>query len=216
MAARSSAPRRPAAPADDAWRAIESSGLVVAGCDEAGRGPLAGDVVAAAVILDPRRPIEGLADSKKLTERARTRLFEEIRAKAAAVGVGRASPQEIDDINILQASLLAMSRAVAALAPAPAFVLVDGNRCPAWRYECLAVVKGDEKVASISAASIVAKVVRDRELGELDARYPDYGFAQHKGYPTAKHLDALQRFGPTPAHRRSFGPVRRALLDCDD
>ena len=189
------------------WESVEVAPEKAAGCDEAGRGPLAGNVIAAAVILDPREPITGLADSKKLSHKQRESLYETILSKALGVGIGSASPQEIDEINILQASLLAMTRAVDALPTKPEFVFVDGNRCPRWSFPSLAVVKGDAKVASISAASIVAKVVRDRELQLLDEQYPDYGFAQHKGYPTAAHFTALERFGVTPVHRLSFAPV---------
>lgn len=193
------------------WQKIDTQGLLVAGCDEAGRGPLAGPVVAGAVILDPTRPILGLADSKKLSEAKREALYEKILANSIAVGVGRASAAEIDEINILQASMLAMKRAVDALEHAPDFVFVDGNRCPSWGYDCLAVVKGDSKIACISAASIVAKVLRDREMKELDGQYPGYGFAQHKGYPSKAHLEALERLGATTVHRQSFGPVSRVL-----
>jgi ribonuclease HII len=184
----------------------------VAGVDEAGRGPLAGPVVAAAVILDPAHPIAGLADSKALSPRRRERLAAEIRACALAWGVGRAEVAEIDQLNILQATLLAMRRAVAALDPAPDHVLVDGNRCPAFACAAEAVIGGDRSVAAISAASIVAKVHRDALMVELDQAFPAYGFAVHKGYPTAEHLRALQAWGPCPAHRRSFAPVRRLLL----
>ncbi len=185
------------------------SGHLLAGVDEVGRGPLAGDVVAAAVILDPRRPIVGLADSKKLSEKRRESLFVEIQEKALAWSVARASVEEIDCLNILQASLLAMKRAVETLHLQPEHVLVDGNRLPRWRYRAEAVVKGDDRVPAIAAASILAKVIRDRELVELDARYPGYGLAGHKGYPTATHLAALRRLGVTPIHRRSFGPVKK-------
>ncbi len=183
----------------------------VAGVDEVGRGPLAGPVVAAAVILDPERPIEGLADSKVLSAAKRECLAEEIRQRALAWGVGRAEVEEIDRINILQASLLAMQRAIAALSVAPQFALIDGNRCPSLPCPAEAVIKGDARVASISAASILAKVVRDRELVELDARYPGYGLAKHKGYPSKQHLEALASLGVTPVHRRSYAPVRRLL-----
>jgi ribonuclease HII len=189
------------------WESIAVAPEKTAGCDEAGRGPLAGNVIAAAVILDPRKPITGLADSKKLSHKQRESLYETILSKALGVGIGSASPQEIDDINILQASLLAMTRAVESLPTKPEFVFVDGNRCPRWSFPSLAVVKGDAKVASISAASIVAKVVRDRELLLLDEQYPGYGFAQHKGYPTAAHFAALESLGATPVHRLSFAPV---------
>lgn len=182
-----------------------------AGTDEVGRGPLAGDVVAAAVILDPENPVAGLRDSKKLTARRRDQLFDEILHKASAAAVARASVEEIDRINILQASLLAMHRAVDALGSPPAFVFVDGNRCPRWPYPSRAVVKGDSLVPAIAAASILAKVTRDREMLALDSVYPGYGFAQHKGYPTAFHLDALRKLGPCPVHRRSYAPVADVL-----
>lgn len=185
---------------------------LVAGVDEVGRGPLAGDVVAAAVILDPARPIAGLNDSKKLSEKTRERLFAEICENALGWSLGRASVVEVDEINILQASLLAMHRAVLALTPQPEYVLVDGNRLPRWGYRSEPVIRGDATVAAIAAASIIAKVTRDRELVELDARYPGYGFAEHKGYPTAAHLMALRERGATVIHRRSFAPVR-ALLE---
>jgi ribonuclease HII len=186
-------------------------GLLMAGCDEVGRGPLAGDVVAAAVILDPQRPIAGIADSKKLTEKKRDYLFDEIKEKALSFCVARASVAEIDSINILQASLLAMHRAVQGLHIQPEHVLVDGNKLPRWTYSAEAVVKGDSRVAAISAASILAKVTRDRELVEFDKLYPGYGLADHKGYPTKVHLDALMRLGVTPIHRVSFGPVKAQL-----
>lgn len=188
---------------------FEGPGL--AGVDEVGRGPLAGDVVAAAVILDPGQPIEGLRDSKKLTEVRREELAQVIRDKALAWSVARASVAEIDEINILQASLLAMHRAVAALDPQPEYVLVDGNRLPRWQYASEPVVKGDDRVPAIAAASILAKVQRDGELRALEEQYPGYGFAAHKGYPTASHLKALQELGVTPVHRRSFGPVKKLL-----
>jgi ribonuclease HII len=188
---------------------FEGPGL--AGVDEVGRGPLAGDVVAAAVILDPGQPIEGLRDSKKLTEVRREELAQVIREKALAWSVARASVAEIDEINILQASLLAMHRAVAALDPQPEYVLVDGNRLPRWQYASEPVVKGDDRVPAIAAASILAKVQRDGELRALEEQYPGYGFAAHKGYPTASHLKALQELGVTPVHRRSFGPVKKLL-----
>lgn len=185
--------------------------LLTAGVDEAGRGPLAGDVVAAAVILDPARPIAGLGDSKQLTQRRREQLFDEIRDHALAWAMGRANVAEIDTINILHASMLAMQRAVAALVPQPVRVLVDGNRLPNWDYTAQAIVKGDAKVAAIGAASILAKVERDRQMVLLEERYPGYGFARHKGYPTAMHRQALQSLGPCPEHRRSFRPVAEAL-----
>ena len=184
---------------------------LAAGTDEVGRGPLAGDVVAAAVILDPENPVAGLRDSKKLTARRRDQLFDEILRKASAAAVARASVEEIDRINILQASLLAMHRAVDALGSPPAFVFVDGNRCPRWPYPSRAVVKGDSLVPAIAAASILAKVTRDREMLALDSVYPGYGFAQHKVYPTALHLDALRKLGPCPVHRRSYAPVADVL-----
>jgi ribonuclease HII len=185
--------------------------LCIAGVDEVGRGPLAGDVVAAAVILDPASPIAGLADSKQLTASQREQLFPLIQQKARCWAVARASVEEIDSLNILQASLLAMTRAVQALTLQPEFVYVDGNRCPRWSYRSEAVVKGDSKIAAIAAASILAKVTRDRELVALDAVYPGYGLANHKGYPTREHLQALLALGVTPIHRRSFGPVAQAL-----
>jgi ribonuclease HII len=181
----------------------------VAGVDEAGRGPLAGPVIAAAVILDPLRPIAGLRDSKCLSPGRRERLYDEIVTRALAWAVGRAEAAEIDDINILQATLLAMQRAVNALQPGAEQVLVDGNRCPVLPCPARAIVKGDSRVPVISAASIVAKVSRDREMIELDACYPGYGLAQHKGYPSKAHLEALEVLGPSPQHRRSYAPVRR-------
>ncbi|QDX80499.1 ribonuclease HII [Denitratisoma sp. DHT3] len=187
---------------------------MICGVDEAGRGPLAGAVYAAAVILDPGRPIEGLADSKKLSERKRERLALEIREKARAFHVASASVEEIDRINILQASLLAMARAVSGLRVAPSEVLVDGNRCPSLTLPCRAIVGGDASVAEISAASILAKVARDAEMREMHGRYPQYGFDVHKGYPTAAHLAALNAHGASAIHRRSFGPVRRLLDAC--
>ncbi|TNF59313.1 MAG: ribonuclease HII [Burkholderiales bacterium] len=184
---------------------------LLAGVDEAGRGPLAGPVVAAAVILDDQAPIRGLADSKKLTELQRERLHDEIRAKALCCSVALASVEEIDGLNILQATLLAMRRAVQGLRLKPAKVLVDGNRLPALDVLAEAVVGGDARVAAISAASILAKVTRDRLLQDLHQRHPEYGFDRHKGYGTAQHLDALRRLGPLPEHRRSFAPVARLL-----
>ena len=188
-----------------------STSLLVAGVDEVGRGPLAGPVVTAAVILDPERPIEGLNDSKKLSEKRREALAELIKERALAWSLGRAEVEEIDRINILQATMLAMRRAVEGLDPAPDHAMVDGNRCPELPCTVEAVVKGDGTVAAISAASILAKVSRDREMVELDARYPGYGLAGHKGYPTKAHLEALERLGVTPIHRRSFGPVARLV-----
>ncbi len=187
-------------------------GNLLAGVDEAGRGPLAGEVVAAAVILDPNNPIEGLADSKKLSEKKREALFDEIKQKALSYAIASASVAEIDELNILHASMLAMSRAVAALQVAPEHALIDGNRipkeliCPAE-----AVVKGDARHQAISAASILAKVSRDRDIVAYGQEYPQYGFEKHKGYPTAVHLQALKDHGLTPLHRRSFGPVKRII-----
>lgn len=200
--------RRGTAPVQEEidWPELEAQ-CRVAGTDEVGRGPLAGDVVAAAVILDPAVPIEGLNDSKKLTESQRQILSRTIRQNSLAWAVGRASVAEIDRINILQASLLAMSRAVAALQLVPEFVYVDGNHCPKWSYQSQAVVKGDSRVAAIAAASIIAKTTRDKEMLELDSHYPNYGFASHKGYPTKAHLQALKVHGPCEIHRRSFAPV---------
>ncbi len=183
----------------------------VAGVDEVGRGPLAGPVVTAAVILDPARPIDGLADSKALTERRREALFDEIREKALCWALGRAEVEEIDALNILQATMLAMRRAVLALDPAPQHALIDGNRCPELPCSAEAIIKGDGTVAVISAASILAKVSRDREMVTLDAQYPGYGLAGHKGYPTRAHMAALAELGVTPIHRKSFAPVRRLL-----
>lgn len=184
---------------------------MICGVDEAGRGPLAGPVVAAAVILDPARPVAGLNDSKKLSAKRRVSLAAEIRSKALAWCVAEASVEEIDTINILQATLLAMRRAVAGLSITPSEVLVDGNRCPQLDIPVRAIVGGDALVAEISAASILAKTVRDAGLLELDARYPAYGFARHKGYGTVLHLAALREHGPCPEHRISFAPVRAAL-----
>ncbi len=184
---------------------------LIAGVDEAGRGPLAGPVVAAAVILDDMRPIAGLNDSKKLSAARREKLFDEIRAKALCCSIAQASVEEIDEINILQATLLAMRRAVEGLRLKPAKVLVDGNRLPVLDVLAEAIVKGDATVPAISAASILAKVTRDRWCAELDARYPQYGFAAHKGYGTAEHLAALQAYGACPEHRKTFAPVTRVL-----
>lgn len=184
---------------------------LVAGVDEVGRGPLVGAVVTAAVILDPARPIIGLNDSKKLSEKRRLALFDEIKDKALCWSLGRAEPHEIDELNILHATMLAMQRAVAGLSIAPEYVLIDGNRCPALPMPSMAVVKGDSRVAEISAASILAKVTRDAEMAELDSVLPQYGFAKHKGYPTAFHLDALAQYGATEHHRCSFAPVKRVL-----
>ncbi|MBM7344754.1 ribonuclease HII [Pantoea coffeiphila] len=194
---------------------IYPNAALIAGVDEVGRGPLVGAVVTAAVILDPDNPIQGLADSKKLSEKRRLALYDEIVEKALSWRLGRAEPEEIDQINILHATMLAMQRAVAGLHITPDFVLIDGNRCPALAMPSQAVVKGDSLVREISAASIIAKVTRDREMAELDLLYPEYGFAQHKGYPTALHMEKLTQHGATPHHRRSFAPVRNALLDAE-
>ena len=184
---------------------------LVAGVDEAGRGPLAGPVIAAAVILDDLHPIRGLADSKKLTAMRREKLYDEIRAKALCVGVGEASVEEIDRLNILEATLLAMRRAVEGLRLKPVKVLVDGNRLPTLEMLAEAIVGGDAKVQAISAASIIAKVHRDRLCAELHLRYPQYGFDAHKGYGTAEHLAALREHGACEQHRRSYAPVRAVL-----
>jgi ribonuclease HII len=186
--------------------------LGLCGVDEAGRGPLAGPVVAAAVMLDPARPIDGLRDSKKLSAGARERLADAIRERAAAWCVAEASVAEIDKLNILHATMLAMQRAVAGLERAPDDVWVDGNRCPDWTWRSQAVVKGDDKVAAIAAASILAKTARDQFMCRLDEEYPAYGFAKHMGYGTAAHLVALKAHGACPHHRRSFAPVK-LLLD---
>ena len=186
-------------------------GDMVAGVDEVGRGPLAGAVVAAAVILDPNNPIEGLTDSKKLTEKKRDALFDIIKRDSKAWAIGRAEVEENDELNILHASMLAMKRAVEQLTPQAEYALVDGNRCPDLACPSEAVVKGDLTVPCISAASILAKVARDREMEALDQQYPGYGLAKHKGYPTKAHMDALKELGPTEIHRRSFGPVAKLL-----
>ena len=190
---------------------------LICGIDEAGRGPLCGNVVAAAVILDPARPIAGLNDSKKLSEHARERLAERIRADALAWAIGEATPAEIDRLNILHATMLAMQRAAANL-PAhirPIEARIDGNRCPALPWPTRAIVKGDATDPAIAAASILAKTTRDAQLLALAAAHPDYGFDRHKGYPTAEHLDALRRLGPLPCHRRSFRPVREVCPETD-
>lgn len=184
---------------------------LIAGVDEVGRGPLVGAVVTAAVILDPARPIVGLADSKALSEKRRQALCEEIKEKALCWCLGRAEPDEIDRLNILHATMLAMQRAVAGLSVVPEWALIDGNRCPKLPMRSQAVVKGDSRVAEISAASIIAKVARDAEMAELGSLFPQYGFAQHKGYPTAFHLEKLAQHGATEHHRKSFAPVKRAL-----
>lgn len=184
---------------------------LIAGVDEVGRGPLAGSVVAAAVILDPARPIEGLLDSKALSASKREALDVQIRRRALAWCIAEASVEEIDQINILHASLLAMQRAVKGLKVPPDLVLVDGNRCPVLNHPAVAVIKGDARVSAISAASIIAKVERDQQMVDLHDLLPGFGFDRHKGYPTAEHREALKRLGATPWHRRSFAPVREAI-----
>ncbi|MBK9326422.1 MAG: ribonuclease HII [Hydrogenophilales bacterium] len=188
----------------------DGAGLIC-GVDEAGRGPLAGPVYAAAVILDPARPIPGLKDSKKIPEPSRVRLAGEIRAHALAWSVAWATEEEIDRLNILRASLLAMRRAVLGLNPAAARALIDGNRCPELPIPARAIVRGDASEPCISAASILAKTERDKEMRRLADIYPDYGFERHAGYPTPDHLAALESHGPSPIHRKSFGPVKRLL-----
>ncbi len=189
--------------------ALKQQGTLIAGVDEAGRGPLAGPVVAAAVILDPQNPITGLKDSKKISVNKREQLFTVIQQHALAWAIAQAEVAEIDEINILQASLLAMRRAVAQLTIQPTKVLVDGNTDPQLSITTETVIKGDQKIAAISAASILAKVFRDRLMITYHQQYPDYGFNQHKGYPTAAHMNALIQFGVTPIHRRSFAPVKK-------
>lgn len=184
---------------------------LVCGVDEAGRGPLAGPVCAAAVILDPTRPVAGLKDSKKLSEASRVRLAEEIREKALSWSVAWATEAEIDQLNILHASLLAMRRAVLDLVPAARLALIDGNRCPELPIPARAIVRGDASEPCISAASILAKAARDKEMRRLAVIYPAYGFERHAGYPTPEHLAALELHGPSPSHRKSFGPVKRIL-----
>ena len=186
--------------------------VIICGVDEAGRGPLAGAVYAAAVILNPQRAILGLADSKKLSEKKRDSLAIEIKTHALAWAIASASVEEIDEINILQASLLAMKRAVESLAIMPELVLVDGNRCPKISLPCHAIIKGDSKVQAISAASILAKTARDANCFELHQIYPQYNFAQHKGYPTALHMSLLITHGISPVHRKSYAPVRKLLV----
>ncbi len=191
-------------------------GQFVAGVDEVGRGPLAGPVVAAAVILDPNQPIEGLMDSKKITEKRREVLAEEIKEKALAWAISRIDVDVIDEINILQASLRAMSISVSELKQQPDFVMIDGNKIPVdLTINAEAVVKGDDRVPCISAASIIAKVARDREMIEMDSIYPGYGLAKHKGYPTKVHIEALQNLGVTDIHRRTFGPVKKVLASSE-
>ena len=184
---------------------------LVAGVDEVGRGPLAGPVVTAAVILDPDRPVDGLTDSKKLSESQRNLLAIEIKEKAICWALGRAEVEEIDQINILQATLLAMQRAVAGLQQQPQYVLVDGNRCPKFLCPAQAIIQGDLTVPQISAASIIAKVARDNEMAQLDRQYPGYGLEKHKGYPTKAHIASLSKLGVSPIHRRSYAPVRKVM-----
>lgn len=191
---------------------VAQAGLI-AGVDEVGRGPLCGPVIAAAVILDPLRPIEGLKDSKRLSETRREMLAVQVREHALAWCIARADVEEIDRLNILHATMLAMQRAVTGLTVQPELALVDGNRCPQLAVPCQALVKGDDRVPAIAAASILAKVARDREMRELDARYPGYGIASHKGYPTKQHMQALTELGATPIHRKSFRPVREVLAN---
>lgn len=188
---------------------------LIAGVDEVGRGPLVGDVVTAAVILDPTKPIAGLADSKKLTDKKRQALAIEIKEKALCYAYGRCNPTEIDELNILHATMLAMTRAVEALSTKPEFVFIDGNRLPKLTMPAQAIVKGDSLVAEISAASILAKVARDDEMIELDKRHPEYGFAGHKGYPTKAHFAALEQYGAIDEHRKSFKPVQRVLAQAN-
>lgn len=214
MTERARASRRRAE--DAAWRAALATlapGACVVGVDEVGRGPLAGDVVAAAVVLAGDAAIPGLDDSKRLSATRRERLAAQLWQAGIPIAVGRATPAEIDALNILQASLLAMRRAVDALAIKPDLVLVDGHHLPDWDWRACAVVRGDSRVPEIAAASIIAKVTRDREMDALHGRWPHYGFDRHRGYPTAAHLEALRRLGPTPEHRRSFAPVRALLED---
>lgn len=187
--------------------------MLLAGVDEVGRGPLVGNVVTAAVILDSKHPIEGLTDSKKLSEKKRNQFYDEIVNKALCWFVAQASPEEVDKLNIYQATHLAMKRAVEGLKIQPDFVKVDGNKLPDWHYKSEAIVKGDLTVPEISAASILAKVTRDKQMTELDNRYPQYGFAKHKGYPTKLHLEKLREYGPIEQHRRSFKPVAKLLLE---
>ena len=199
---------------------FESSdtGIIIVGVDEVGRGPLCGPVIAAAVILDPARPIAGLNDSKKLSEKRREALFDMICQDALAWSLGRAEAAEIDELNILHATMLAMQRAVAGLAVRPELAYIDGNRCPTLTCRAEAIVKGDSRIPEIAAASIIAKVTRDREMLIMDREWPGYGIAGHKGYPTRVHLEALRKLGPAPVHRRSFKPVRELggcpRIDC--
>lgn len=195
----------------DLFASPEQKQELIAGVDEVGRGPLCGPVVTAAVILDPARPIDGLNDSKKLSEKKREVLFDEIKEKALAWCIARADVNEIDELNILHATMLAMQRAVTGLDVMPTLALIDGNRCPKLPCRTEAIIKGDGKVPEIGAASILAKVARDREMAEMEKLYPGYGIGGHKGYPTKVHMEALKKLGATPIHRRSFRPVREAL-----
>ena len=193
------------------WCETSDAGIIVAGVDEVGRGPLCGPVVAAAVILNPAHPIEGLNDSKKLSEKRREELFDVICQDALAWSLGRADVAEIDELNILHATMLAMQRAVEGLSVKPGLAYIDGNRCPKLSCRAEAIVKGDSRVPEIAAASIIAKVTRDREMLVMDREWPGYGIAGHKGYPTKVHMEALRKLGPAPIHRRSFKPVRELI-----
>ena len=193
------------------WCETRDAGIIVAGVDEVGRGPLCGPVVAASVILNPAHPIEGLNDSKKLSEKRREELFDVICQDALAWSLGRADVAEIDELNILHATMLAMQRAVEGLSVKPELAYIDGNRCPKLSCRAEAIVKGDSRVPEIAAASIIAKVTRDREMLVMDREWPGYGIAGHKGYPTKVHMEALRRLGPAPIHRRSFKPVRELI-----
>ena len=188
--------------------------MIILGIDEAGRGPLAGSVVAAGVILNPENPIKGLVDSKKLTAKKRELLALEIQQKALDFAIGESTAREIDQINILQATLLAMTRVAGSISHRFDTILVDGNQLPAWHYPAKAIIKGDSKIEAISAASILAKVYRDQQMTVLDKKHPEYHFEKHKGYPTKLHLEKLQQYGPLAVHRNSFEPVRKALLAC--
>ncbi|WP_419535894.1 ribonuclease HII [Endozoicomonas sp.] len=194
------------------WCETSDAGIIVAGVDEVGRGPLCGPVVAAAVILNPAHPIEGLNDSKKLSEKRREELFDVICQDALAWSLGRADVAEIDELNILHATMLAMQRAVEGLSVKPELAYIDGNRCPKLSCRAEAIVKGDSRVPEIAAASIIAKVTRDREMLVMDREWPGYGIAGHKGYPTKVHMEALRKLGPAPIHRRSFKPVRELIF----
>ncbi|WP_419835071.1 ribonuclease HII [Endozoicomonas atrinae] len=195
------------------WNETSETGIIIAGVDEVGRGSLCGPVIAAAVILDPARPIEGLNDSKKLSEKRREELFDVICHGALAWSLGRADVAEIDELNILHATMLAMQRAVEGLSVKPELAYIDGNRCPNLSCRAEAIVKGDSRVPEIAAASIIAKVTRDREMVIMDSEWPGYGIAGHKGYPTKVHMEALRKLGPAPVHRRSFKPVRELISE---